>query len=94
MDEEATAETSDLSKEEFSKFEVYLDTFVTDGSAFSGDTLVDKIYADENKMPESPEKRQLGVVLRGRSAAGGNSGVRPAREYPKSRRSKCYYKLP
>jgi hypothetical protein len=40
--EEALQRLDDLSKEEFSKFEEHLDTFVIDGSALSGDTLVER----------------------------------------------------
>ena len=40
--EKALQKLDDLSKEEFSKFEEHLDTFVIDGSALSGDTLVER----------------------------------------------------
>ena len=40
--EEALQRLDDLSKEEFLKFEENLDTFVIDGSALSGDTLVER----------------------------------------------------
>ncbi|HIE32108.1 MAG TPA: hypothetical protein EYP67_07005 [Methanosarcinales archaeon] len=40
--EEALQKLDDLSKDEFSKFGEHLDTFVIDGSALSGDTLVER----------------------------------------------------
>jgi hypothetical protein len=40
--EEALQKLDDLSKEEFSKFGEHIDTFVIDGSALSGDTLVER----------------------------------------------------
>jgi hypothetical protein len=40
--EEALQRLDDLSKEEFSRFGEHIDTFVIDGSALSGDTLVER----------------------------------------------------
>ena len=40
--EKALQKLDDLSKEEFSKFEEHLDTFVIDGSALSGEILIER----------------------------------------------------
>ena len=48
--EEALQRLDDLSKEEFSKFEEHLDTFVIDGSALSGDTLIERVVLTKIRL--------------------------------------------
>ena len=48
--EEALQKLDDLSKEEFSKFGEHLDTFVIDGSAISGDILVERVVLTKMRL--------------------------------------------
>ncbi|MCK4812002.1 MAG: hypothetical protein KAS74_06990 [Methanosarcinales archaeon] len=48
--EEALQRLDDLSKNEFSKFGEHPDTFVSDGSALSGDILVERVVLTKIRL--------------------------------------------
>ena len=48
--EEALQKLDDLSKNEFLKFGEYLDTFVIDGSALSGDILIERVVLTKIRL--------------------------------------------